>query len=170
VASRDLTIRLERDGDSEAIRTVTASAFPSVAEANLVDALRQQQASSVSLVADDGGQVVGHILFSAVTLDDADIGILGLAPMAVLPGRQRQGIGSELVRAGLDASRKRGAAAVVVVGHPAFYPRFGFIPASRFGLRCEYEVPDDVFMALELRPGVLRTGGFVRYHPAFAEL
>jgi putative acetyltransferase len=149
---------------------VTASAFPSVAEANLVDALRQQQASSVSLVADDGGQVVGHILFSAVTLDDADIGILGLAPMAVLPGRQRQGIGSELVRAGLDASRKRGAAAVVVVGHPAFYPRFGFIPASRFGLRCEYEVPDDVFMALELRPGVLRTGGFVRYHPAFAEL
>jgi putative acetyltransferase len=74
------------------------------------------------------------------------------------------------VRAGLDASRKRGAAAVVVVGHPAFYPRFGFIPASRFGLRCEYEVPDDVFMALELRPGVLRTGGFVRYHPAFAEL
>lgn len=149
---------------------VTAAAFPSAAEANLVDALRRQRASLVSLVADEGGRVVGHILFSPVTLNDADEGILGLAPMAVWPEQQRQGIGSELVRAGLDASRLRGAAAVVVVGHPAFYPRFGFIPASRFGLRCEYDVPDDVFMALELRFGVLRTGGFIRYHAAFAEL
>ena len=90
--------------------------------------------------------------------------------MAVLPERQRQGIGSELVRAGLDSSRQRGAAAVVVVGHPTFYPRFGFAPASRFGLRCDYAVPDVVFMALELRPGTLRTAGFIRYHAAFAEL
>jgi putative acetyltransferase len=165
-----LTIRPERDGDAEAIRVVTAAAFPSAAEANLVDALRRQRAAIVSLVADEGGRVVGHILFSPVTLNDGDVGILGLAPMAVSPERQRQGIGSELVRAGLDTSRQRGAAAVVVVGHPAFYPRFGFIPASRFGLRCEYDVPDDVFMALELRPGSLRTGGSIRYHPAFAAL
>ena len=170
MASRDLTIRPERDGDAEAIRAVTAAAFPSTAEANLVDALRQQRASIVSLVADAGGLVVGHILFSPVTLDGADVGILGLAPMAVWPERQRQGIGSELVRAGLDASRERGAAAVVVVGHPAFYPRFGFVPASRFNLRCEYDVRDDVFMALELKPGSLRSGGFIRYHPAFAAL
>lgn len=168
--SRDLTIRPEREGDVEAIRVVNAAAFPSTAEANLVDALRRQRASIVSLVADEGGRVVGHILFSPVTLNDGEAEILGLAPMAVLPERQRQGIGSELVRAGLDSSRQRGAAAVVVVGHPTFYPRFGFAPASRFGLRCEYAVPDDVFMALELRPGTLRTGGFIRYHAAFAEL
>ena len=168
MASRDLTIRPERDGDAEAIHAVTAAAFRSAAEANLVDALRQQRASIISLVADAGALVVGHILFSPVTLGGADLGILGLAPMAVSPERQRQGIGSELVRAGLDAARVRGAAAVVLVGHPAFYPRFGFIPASRFGLRCEYDVPDDVFMALELDPGALRTGGFIRYHPAFA--
>ena len=166
----DLTIRPERRDDPDAIRAVTAAAFPTPAEARLVDALRQQHASLISLVADDGGRVVGHILFSPVTLDGTDARILGLAPMAVWPERQRQGIGSALVRAGLDSSRQRGAAAVVVVGHPAFYPRFGFIPASRFGLRCEYDVSDDVFMALELRPGALRTGGFIRYHAAFAGL
>jgi putative acetyltransferase len=170
VASRDLTIRPEHDGDAAAIRAVTAAAFPSAAEANLVDALRRQQAAVVSLVADADGRVVGHVLFSPVTLDGGDAGILGLAPMAVWPERQRQGIGSALVRAGLDVAGQRGAAAVVVVGHPAFYPRFGFVPASRFGLRCEYDVPDDVFMALELIPGALRTGGFIRYHAAFAEL
>jgi putative acetyltransferase len=166
----DLTIRPERAGDAEAIRAVTAAAFPSPAEANLVDALRRQHASIVSLVADEGGRVVGHILFSPVTLNDGEAALLGLAPMAVSPERQRQGIGSELVRAGLDASRRWGAAAAVVVGHPAFYPRFGFIPASRFGLRCEYDVPDDVFMALELKPGALRAGGLIRYHAAFADL
>jgi putative acetyltransferase len=165
-----LTIRPERDGDAEGIRAVTTAAFPTEAEANLVDALRRQQAAVISVVAAAGSRVVGHILFSRVIVDGADARMLGLAPMAVLPELQRQGIGSELVRAGLDASRDRGAAAVVVVGHPAFYPRFGFVPASRFGLRCEYDVPDDVFMTLELIPGVLRTGGLVRYHPAFAEL
>ena len=170
MATRDLTIRPERDGDAEAIRSVVAAAFPTAAEAHLVDALRQQQAAVISLVADEGGQVVGHILFSPVTLDGADARMLGLAPMAVRPDRQRQGIGSALVRRGLDASRERGAAAVVVVGHPAFYPRFGFIPASRFAVRCEYDVPDDVFMALELTAGVLRPGGLVRYHSAFADL
>ena len=170
MASHNLTIRPERSVDADAIRAVTAAAFPTPAEAALVDALRRQQAAVISLVAEDGGQVVGHILFSPVTLDGSDQGIVGLAPMAVSPGRQRQGIGSELVRAGLDATRDCGAAGVVVVGHPAFYPRFGFVPASRFGLRCEYDVPDDVFMALELSPGALRTGGFIRYHAAFADL
>ena len=167
--SHNLTIRPERDVDAAAIRAVTSAAFPTPAEATLVDALRRQQASVISLVAEDGDRVVGHILFSPVTLNGSDQAMLGLAPMAVSPERQRQGIGTGLVRAGLDASRERGAAAVVVVGHPAFYPRFGFVPASRFSLRCEYDVPDDVFMAIELIPGVLRTGGFVRYHPAFAD-
>jgi putative acetyltransferase len=96
---------------------------------------------------------------------------MGLAPMAVLPARQRQGIGSALVRDGLGRCRELGYEAVVVLGHPGYYPRFGFVPASRFGIGCEYDVPAEVFMALELVPGALRgKPGTIRYHPAFAEL
>jgi len=174
-----VTIRLEHEGDAAAISGVHLTAFDTPSEAALVDALRDQGASVVSLVAVDADVVVGHILFSPVTVDGGGSRILGLAPMAVRPERQRQGIGSALVRAGLEASRRGGAAAVVVVGHAAFYPRFGFVPASRFGLRCEYDVPDDVFMALELVSGAPleetvggagKVGRLVRYHPAFADL
>jgi len=172
VASPDLTIRFEREGDADGIKEVNRTAFATPAEADLVDRLRRLEASVVSLVAEDGGSLVGHILFSPVSLPGREpMPILGLAPTAVRPDRQRQGIGSQLVRAGLDAARKTGAAAVVVVGHARFYPRFGFVPASRFGLTCEYDVPDEVFMALELVPGFLAgPGGLVQYHPAFAEL
>jgi putative acetyltransferase len=166
-----VTIRPERDGDAAAIRDVNRSAFPTPAEADLVDSLRREGAATVSLVADDGGSIIGHILFSPVTMAGGSGHVLGLAPMAVRPERQRQGIGSQLVPAGLEACRRAGAGAIVVVGHPAFYPRFGFVPAFRFGLRCEYDVADDVFMALELDPGALAgQGGLVRYHPAFADL
>ena len=172
VGSQDLVIRFEQEGDAGRIREVNRAAFPTHAEANLVDELRRQLASVVSLVADDHDSIAGHILFSTVTLDGlADERILGLAPMAVRPDRQRQGIGSRLVRAGLAACQQAGARAIVVVGHAAFYPRFGFVPASRFRLHCEYDVPDDVFMAVELDPGTLGArGGLVRYHPAFASL
>jgi putative acetyltransferase len=89
--------------------------------------------------------------------------------MAVLPEMQRRAIGSALVRRGLEEILAEGFDAVVVLGHPHYYPRFGFLPASRFGLRCEYDVPDEVFMALELRNGSLEhAAGMVRYHPAFA--
>ena len=173
-----VTIRLEQDGDAAPIRGVHLAAFDTPSEAALVDALREHGASIVSLVAVDADLIVGHILFSPITVDGQDSQMLGLAPMAVRPERQRQGIGSALVRAGLEASRRRGAAAVVVVGHAAFYPRFGFAPASRFGLRCEYDVPDEVFMALELVSGAIlenvqsagKAGRLVRYHPAFADL
>jgi putative acetyltransferase len=172
VVSGDLTIRPEQEGDAADIREVILAAFPTAAEADLVGRLRRQGASVVSLVADDDGAIVGHVLFSPVTMaDERAGGMLGLAPLAVRPERQRQGIGSRLVHAGLEACRQAGAAAVVVVGHPAYYPRFGFIPASRFGLRCEYDVADDVFMVVELVAGVLPgTTGLVRYHPSFADL
>jgi putative acetyltransferase len=166
-----MTIRPEREGDAAAIWDVNRTAFPTQAEADLVDSLRRHGASVVSLVADAGGFIVGHILFSPVTFAGGHGHGLGLAPLAVRPERQRQGIGSKLVCAGLAASREHGAGAIVVVGHSTFYPRFGFVPASRFGLRCEYDVADEVFMALELVPDALvGKGGLVRYHPAFAAL
>ena len=154
------------------VRAVNSAAFETTTEADLVDLLRAQASSIVSLVADDGERVLGHILFSPVTLDGQTTPmIMGLAPTAVLPANQRTGIGSALVREGLERCRQLGTGAIVVLGHADYYPRFGFAPASRFGLRCEYDVPDDVFMALELAPGALAgRSGLIQYHPAFASV
>jgi putative acetyltransferase len=165
-----LTIRSETPLDVEAIHAVNAAAFGTRAEADLVDALRDRADPIVSFVADEDGSIVGHILFSPVTLSNhADLRIMGLAPMAVLPSHQRRGIGSSLVRAGLErCCTQLGCAAVVVLGHRDFYPRFGFVPASRFGISCTYDVPDDVFMALELTADALRgRSGTIGYHTAF---
>jgi putative acetyltransferase len=170
-----IVIRAETSEDIPAVRRVNELAFGRPGEADLVDALRALAISTVSLVAVLDGNVVGHLFFSPVTLevaigeDSPALGLaLGLGPLAVLPEFQNQGIGSRLVREGLEACRQLGAGAVVVLGHPEFYPRFGFVPASRFGLRCEYPVPDDVFMALELRPRAFSAPGLIKYHPAFA--
>jgi putative acetyltransferase len=164
-----MIIREERHGDAERIRVVNLAAFESSTEADLVDALRRQVTPLISLVAEDEANIVGHILFSPVTLaSEPGLPLMGLAPMAVLPSRHRQGIGSSLVREGLERCRQLEAAAVVVLGHPAYYPRFGFIPAVRLSLRSEYDVPEEVFMVRELRDGALSgLSGTVRYHPAF---
>ncbi len=96
---------------------------------------------------------------------------MGLAPMAVAPMHQKKGTGSALVQAGLDQCRQLDFVAVVVLGHPEYYPRFGFSPASQFGIGSEYDVPEEVFMAMELQPDALsRKTGRVRYHPAFKEV
>jgi putative acetyltransferase len=165
-------IRDERPGDVDAVRAVNRAAFETSEEADLVDALRRAASPLISLVAEAGDAVVGHIMFSPVTLAGADaLTLMGLAPMAVLPARQRQGIGSRLVSAGLERCREANAAAVVVLGHAEYYPRFGFIPASRLSLRSEYDVPDDVFMVCELQPGRLQgRAGTIRYHAAFGSL
>ena len=164
----DPTVRPERPSDRDAVRRVNEAAFGRSDEADLVDRLRQSEPRYLGLVADVGGEVVGHILFTSITLD-AGVDVRGLAPMAVLPDRQRSGVGSALVRAGLSACRDDGAEAVVVLGYPAYYPRFGFRPASAFGITSEYDVPDEAFMALELADGALGgASGVVRYSPAFA--
>ncbi|RUL88990.1 GNAT family N-acetyltransferase [Tautonia sociabilis] len=169
----DLILREERPDDRDAIRLVNERAFDRPDEANLVDALRSEARPFVSIVAEQGGVIVGHLVFSPVTIAgqpaEGSPRLLGLAPMAVLPDHQRRGVGSALVRLGFDTCRALGAVAVVVLGHPEYYPRFGFRPASSFGLRSEYDVPDDVFLALELRPGSLSgRSGSIRYHEAFA--
>jgi putative acetyltransferase len=164
-----LTIRPERPPDADAVRIVNERAFGQPTEAALVDALRGV-AGAISLVATIGARIVGHILFTPVQVGAGPtVPAIGLAPMAVLPEYQRQGIGSQLALAGLDACRSRGHGVVVVVGHPTFYPRFGFVPASTAGLECEYDVPAEAFMVLELRPGALAlTRGIVRYRPEFS--
>jgi putative acetyltransferase len=165
-----MLIRAEEQEDRAGVRAVHLSAFETALEANLVDALREQAEPLVSLVADDDSAIVGHIMFSPVSLSGhRALRIMGLAPMAVFPDRQRKGIGSALVHAGLEQCKQLGFGAVVVLGHPAYYPRFGFSPSARFGMGSEYDVPEDVFMALELRAGFLRgASGTIKYHAAFS--
>ncbi|HSF15229.1 MAG TPA: N-acetyltransferase [Vicinamibacteria bacterium] len=150
IAHGEVAIREERPGDEEAIRHVNTLAFGQPEEAQIVDALRSACPEGLSLVAVDRGELIGHILFTPATL--AHLEGMGLAPMAVAPSRQREGIGSRLVRAGLAELRARGCPFVVVLGHPEYYPRFGFEPASAYGIRCKWEVPDDAFMILRMDP------------------
>ena len=144
----------EAPGDARAVDAVVTSAFGNDAEARLVRRLRGQE-GVFSLVARSGSELVGHILFSPIEGREPDRGFrgVGLAPMAVVPGRQKQGIGSALVRDGLEECRKRKLGLVVVLGHIEYYPRFGFVPASRLGLSCQWPEAGDHFMALELIPG-----------------
>lgn len=164
-----MLIRAEMEADWDAVHALNTAAFEQQTEANLVNILREQAIPIVSLVAEDEGRIVGHILFSPVTLTGhPEAKMMGLAPMAVAPDRQNTGIGSALVRSGLAACQVFEMGAVVVLGHPQYYPRFGFVPSTRFGITCEYEVPEEVFMALELQPGYLQEkAGMVRYNAAF---
>jgi putative acetyltransferase len=166
-----LSIRPEEPADSAAIRRVLEAAFPTAAEARLVDLLRAGGRLLISLVAEEDGALVGYIAFSPVQIEgEALEGIgLGLAPLAVMPGFQSQGIGSRLVREGLAACQRAGYGFVVVLGGPGFYRRFGFERADLRGLGNEYGA-DEEFMVRELRDGAIPgRGGVVRFGPEFAE-
>ncbi|MEG4516135.1 MULTISPECIES: N-acetyltransferase [unclassified Microcoleus] len=166
-----MEIRTEKPEDVEAVRNINILAFGRENEANLVDKLRGI-ASTFSFVAVQSDRVIGHILFSPVVVEgkcSKNLSILGLAPVAVLPNYQRQGIGTLLIREGLKECGRSGFQAVVVLGHPDFYPRFGFIPASTKSLGCEYDVPDEAFMILELENGALQDcSGIVKYRSEFS--
>ncbi len=167
-----VTVRPETSEDIESIRYVNEQAFGQRDEAEIVDRLRKRGTITVSLVAVAGDRVVGHILFSPVSIESAGASreAMALAPMAVLPSYQMKGIGAQLVRAGLEECRRLGREVVVVLGHPDYYPRFGFVPAGAKGIDCEYEVPEEAWMVLELREGVLAgRGGTVKFQPEFKE-
>lgn len=170
--NESILLRVERAEDCASVRRVNELAFGRANEADLVEALREKARPYISLVATLDGEVIGHIFFSPVSVESADaFTAMGLAPMAVLPTHQNQGIGSRLVWEGLRESQLLGYDIVVVLGHPNYYPRFGFVPASLKGLRCEYDVADDVFMVAELRRGALAgRSALVKYHSEFSSV
>ena len=165
-------IRPEAPEDVSAIHHVNKQAFGRENEAKLVDKLRNRGVLTISLVAVQDGEIVGHIAFSPVIVETgrSSFEAITLAPLAVLPACQNKGIGSQLVGAGLEECRYLRHEIVVVVGHPDYYPRFGFVQAKANGLECEFEVPDEAWMALELRGCALaRRRGTVRFQPEFKE-
>jgi putative acetyltransferase len=167
----NLIIRDETASDVAAVRAINQQAFDSATEADLVDLLRTTCPERLSLVAQRGTDVVGHILFTPALLktEASQIDGMGLAPMAVLPQHQQKGVGSALVRRGLARVRAAGYPFVVVLGHPSYYPRFGFERASHHDLSCAYEnVPDEAFMVRVFQPDILASAtGTVHYRPEF---
>ena len=167
-----ICIRLETEADKAAVFDINASALPTDAEARLVDSLRMSADPFVSLVAVDNQDIVGHIMFTPVTLEPFDqLQLMGLALMAVSPSLQRRGIGTELVKAGLQRCEGLDIGAVAILGNPEYYPRFGFRPSSEWSIKSEYDVPENVFMLLELSVDSLQKHrGILRYNVAFADV
>lgn len=163
-----LLIRGEEAKDQSAVRTVNESAFGRLDEADLVDSLRREGAVIFSLVAEMNEQVVGHILFSRMWIDSpgASLAAVALAPVAVLPGHQRKGIGETLIRGGLERLRDRGERIVLILGHPDYYRRFGFSAERARALESPF--PPEAFLAVELGANALgEIRGKVRYPAAF---
>jgi len=170
----NINVRLETPGDYEAIRRVHDLAFGRSYEAQVADRLRASAAyvPELSLVAELDGEIVGHVILSEAKIEGGSHSwpALVLGPIGVLPALQRQGIGSRLVNCGLERAAAMGYGAVILIGHPTYYPRFGFVPASRYGLKTAYNVADEVFMARLLRPdGLAAISGTVIFPDAFQE-
>jgi len=165
-------IRPETPDDHMQVHELNRLAFGDEEEARLVEAVRRtpEHVPELSLVAESDGRIIGHVLFSPITIETADrpVATLSLAPVAVHPDFQRRGVGSALVRAGLEAARSLGRTSVIVLGHAEYYPRFGFVPARPRGIEPPLDVPDEAFMSIELVPGALAgVHGTVRYPAAY---
>lgn len=166
-----ITTRKELPGDAAAVRQVHETAFGQADEADLVDALRKNCADLLSLVALDGDTIVGHSLWSPAEIISPEKTTkgMGLAPVGVLPAFQRKGIGTKLIAEGTDLLKQRGCPFVIVLGHPAYYPRFGFVPAVRYGIRSEWDMPEDAFLVQMLDPAKASSiQGTAKYRPEFS--
>ncbi|RJF93298.1 GNAT family N-acetyltransferase [Sphingomonas cavernae] len=164
-------LRVEAPGDAAAIRAVNCAAFPTEAEADLVEALRADGDAAISLVAEDNDEIVGHVLLSTmqVSADGRAVRAAGLAPVAVVPGRQAQGIGSALVRSAIDAARAQGFEMLFLLGEPEYYGRFGFSVEAAAPFASPYAGP--YFQALMLEPAMVSPkAGDARYARAFSDL
>jgi putative acetyltransferase len=164
--NRVTEIRDERPSDAPSIHAVNTRAFGRDREANIVDALRSNNAVSLSLVAIREGKLIGHVMYSPVSVGEATGA--GLAPLAVLPEHQRCGIGSDLVRVGKRRLEATGCRFIVVLGHPSFYLRFGFSPAGTYGISCQWNAPDDAFMVAMLSEPAADLKGVAKYRPEFS--
>ena len=165
-------VREELSEDINAIRSVNTQAFGRTQESDVIDKLRRNCSDLLSLVAVRQNEIVGHILFSPAIVESEDRTTrgMGLAPIAVQPEYQRQGIGSELIRAGIAHLKSRRCPFVIVLGHPKYYPRFGFERASHHGIRSEWQVPDEAFMILMLDESEMEgITGTAKYRPEFAD-
>jgi predicted N-acetyltransferase YhbS len=169
---RRMRVRDEEDKDRHAVGELVAAEFDTGAEADFVGSLRRGPQPLVSLVAEVDEAVVGHLVLAPVPLEgDASAKLMGLGSLAVVPEKQKQGIGSALVREGLERCRALGFDAVVALGHLGYYSRFGFAPAARFGIRPALDIPEDALLAVELRPAALRgKTGTVKYLAALRNL
>jgi len=178
--NQTITIRKEESFDHNWVIELTEKAFETLEisdhnEGKLVDKLRKAPTfiEELSLVAEHNGQVVGHILFTPIIIDNGDqqFQSLVLAPVSVLPEFQKMGIGGQLIRGGHQKAKELGFQSAILLGHPEYYPRFGYRPASTWGIKTHYELPsDDVFMAVELTEGALsNVSGMVIFPPEFGE-
>jgi len=168
-----MIIRQEKPEDINDIQALNVRAFGQPQEASIIDKLRTDCEGLLSLVAMENERIVGHILFSPATIEGQHGTIRGmaLAPMAVLPEMQRQGIGTQLVQTGIEHLRKMQCPFIVVLGHPQYYPRFGFERASLYGIRCQWQdIPDEAFMILWLdKSTIIPVSGLAKYREEFNE-
>jgi putative acetyltransferase len=172
--SQACAIRPESPDYFAAVENVTRLAFGDGVEVRILQRIRSlpEYIPALSLLAELDGKVIGHVLLSHMHHEAADWEgkLLALGPISVEPPFQRRGIGSALMQAAAIRAREMGFAAILLIGHPTYYPRFGFRPASTWGLRFQYIVPDEAAMALELLPGSLEgSAGQIRYSPAFPD-
>jgi putative acetyltransferase len=169
-----INVRPETAEDIRAIDVVHISAFGGEAEARLVSALRESTAYSreLSLVAELGGRIVGHVLLTRVLLrkDGAEKNVLALGPMSVVPSQSHRGIGSELINASIGLAKEKGYGTIIVMGHPEYYKRFGFVPAKDVQITCNLPASEDALTVRELVEGNLSGGGHVEYPEPFLEL
>ena len=171
-----IEIRQEQPADQQAVYELNKATFGQESESKLVESLRGSDAfiPALSLVAVAGEEVVGHILFTKIKITDENgrsFDSLALAPMAVKPARQRQGVGGKLITYGLSRAKALGYTSVIVLGHEAYYPKYGFTPAINWQIKPPFEVPENAFMAIELVTGGLQgVTGTVKYPEAFGQV
>jgi putative acetyltransferase len=169
-----ITVRPESNDDIRAIDVVHISAFGGEAEAQLVSTLREAATYNreLSLVAELGGRIVGHALLTRVPLrrNGEEIHVLALGPMSVVPSQSHRGIGSKLIQASILLAKEKGYGSIVVLGHPEYYKRFGFVMARDLGVSCNLPAPEDALTVMEIVDGNLANGGHIEYPEPFVEL